>query len=526
MAECAEKVAKTSDNADSVGGKVKEETENRVKLCGPCFEEGNEVPATKFCVDCDDHLCETCVQYHRKVKLIKNHELIDISAVVQCSKKKERKADVFNCTNHQEELTHYCEKHGKLCCLKCVRGIHTMCGDSVCKVDEAAEKIEENRIFKEFVDKLHHLVVEAQENEKRATDKIKTGMEQFQRQIESARKVADEEVGRIKTIASSMVSITGELSKWKNLVENAKKAKDYGKLFIAMKLATEQLEFHDESIHALERNNKWSLKLTYDISIEIPSPILLKKVMMNETCNIRDICALGEHIAVVDSLNGGKIILMKVSHSATYSENTTGGFPWEVTANSSGQMYACLKRKSTIRKYLHPLTDINKFIEIKTDTQAFCIRCYRDVVRIQGRNSYSLQEMDASGITRIKHKEGVLSSIASVDIHSAIDDKTGSMFLIGKEPFGLRVVTKEGEVNTIALSKPIEDPGGIVLESDGTFLVSSESGKSIKRVTVEGSVEDFITGLDFEPHGLGFDKQRRLLYVGGIGSHVILMYYI
>ncbi|XP_052817946.1 protein wech-like [Mya arenaria] len=407
MAECAEKVAKTSDNADSVGGKEKEETENRVKLCGPCFEEGNEVPATKFCVDCDDHLCETCVQYHRKVKLIKNHKLIDISAVVQCSKKKERKADVFNCTIHQEELTHYCEKHGKLCCLKCVRGIHTMCGDSVCKVDEAADKIEENRIFKEFVDKLHRLVVKAQENEKRATAKIETGMEQFKRQIESARKMADEEVGRIKTIASSMDSITGELSKWKNLVENAKKAKDYGKLFIAMKLATEQLEFHDESIHALERNSKWSLKLT-----------------------------------------------------------------------------------------------------------------------IQGRNPYSLQEMDASGITRIKHKEDVLSSIASVDMHSAIDEETGSMFLIGKEPFGLREVTKDGEVNTIALSKPIESPGGIVLESDGTFLVSSVSGKNIKRVTVEGSVEDFITGLEFEPHGLGFDKQRRLLYVGGFRSNAILMYSI
>ncbi|XP_052817941.1 E3 ubiquitin-protein ligase TRIM71-like [Mya arenaria] len=319
MAENGGKVAETSDNADSVGGKAFGVTVDRVKLCDPCFEEGTEVLAAKFCVECEENLCDICVQHHRKAKPCKNHELVDTGALGQGSKEKERNADVFKCTIHQEEITHYCDKHGKLCCPKCVRGIHTMCGDSVCKVDEAAEKIEESRIFKEFVDKLHHLLVDAQGNEKRATAKIETGMEQFQRQIESARKMADEEVGRIKTIASSMDSITEELT---------------------------------------------------------------------------------------------------------------------------------------------------------------------------------------------------------------IDEKTGSMFLIGKEPFGLREVTKDGEVKTIALSKPIEEAGGIVLESDGTFLVSSEHNMSIKRVTVEGSVEDFITGLEFSPHGLGFDKQRRLLYVGGIDSNVILMYSI
>ncbi|XP_052817948.1 uncharacterized protein LOC128243967 [Mya arenaria] len=525
MSENGGKVAETSDNADSVGGKAFGVTVDRVKLCDPCFEEGTEFLAAKFCVECEENLCETCVQHHRKAKPCKNHELVDTGAEVQGSKEKERKADVFNCTIHQEELTHYCEKHGKLCCFKCVRGIHTMCGDSVCKVDEAAEKIEENRIFKEFVDKLHHLVVEAQDNENRATTNIKTGMEQFQKQMESARKMADKEVGRIKTIASSMDSITGELSKWKNLVENAKKAKDYGKLFIAMKIATEQLEFHDESIRALERNIKWTLKSMHFISMEIPSPNLLKKIMLNGTSNVRDICVIGEHIAVANS-SISSIILVNVSQSATNLEIKGRGYPWEVTANSSGEMYVCFFNKSFIRKYLHPLTDINDFIEINTDPKRCCIRCYRDVVRIQGRNPYALQEMDASGITRIRHKESVLSSIACVDIHSAIDEKTGSMFLIGKEPFGLREITEDGEVNTIVLTKPIQDPGGIVVESDGTFLVSSESGKSIKRVTVEGSVEDFITGLEFKPHGLGFDKQRRLLYVGGIGSNVIFMYSI
>ncbi|XP_052817939.1 transcription intermediary factor 1-beta-like [Mya arenaria] len=147
MAECEGKVADTSDNADSVGGKVIGETDDRGRLCEPCFEEGAEVPAAKFCVECEDYLCEACVQYHRKSKPSKTHELIDSDDRVQGSRKKQGR-DIFICSIHQGEITLYCTKHDKLCCSMCVSGVHMMCGDSICKVGDVAEREEEKKEIK------------------------------------------------------------------------------------------------------------------------------------------------------------------------------------------------------------------------------------------------------------------------------------------------------------------------------------------------------------------------------------------
>ncbi|XP_052817947.1 tripartite motif-containing protein 45-like [Mya arenaria] len=317
MAECAEKEANTSDNADSVGGKVKGETEDRVKLCGPCLEEETEVPATKFCIDCEEHLCDTCVQYHRKVKLTKTHELIDTGAGEQGFRKSDGHLDTFNCTIHQRVITHYCEKHDKLCCSKCIDGAHSICAEFIYNVKGTDTSINEKPEFKEFVEKMHKLTLVFKEIKQRTATNIEKGMENFEKDIETLREAMDKEVARIQTIESSCDSVLGDLKRWKDMVENR--------------------------------------------------------------------------------------------------------------------------------------------------------------------------------------------------THSAIDEESGSIFLIGKEPFGLKEITNNGEVEAVSLTTSIGSPGGIVLDTNGTFLVSSESEKSIKRVSLEGSVEDYITGLEFVPHGLGMDRVRRLL---------------
>ncbi|XP_052817945.1 E3 ubiquitin-protein ligase TRIM33-like [Mya arenaria] len=383
----AEKVADTSDNADSVGGKLNKETDHRVRLCEPCFEEGAEVPAAKFCVECEDYLCETCVQYHRKVKPTKTHELINSGDTVQGSRAREG-IDIFICSIHQGEMTHYCIKHDKLCCSKCVSKVHIICGDSICKVEAVAGKVEEEQEFKKMVEKIKTITVGAQENKQRATANIESGTERFEKEIEEIKKTVNEEITEIKAIELACDSVLREVGKWNNLVEIGKQTKAYGKLFIVMKLASEQLEILAETLQVLVENNKWkfnflSLRSLHECPDERQVPILLKKI--------------------------------------------------------------------------------------------------------------SLTEIDASENEKASHKVEALSSFSSVEIHSTIDETTGSMFLIGQAPFGLREVTNDGEVKTIFLSNSIAKPGGIVLESDGTLLVSSEHTRGIKRVTVDGNVEDFIT---------------------------------
>ena len=52
-----------------------DEKQELKKICGSCEDE--EVPGVKFCLECKEWLCEDCVAAHRRVKLTKNHNLVD-----------------------------------------------------------------------------------------------------------------------------------------------------------------------------------------------------------------------------------------------------------------------------------------------------------------------------------------------------------------------------------------------------------------------------------------------------------------
>jgi len=40
--------------------------------CGPC----TNTKASAYCLDCEDYLCPPCVDYHRKLRTLKDHRLL------------------------------------------------------------------------------------------------------------------------------------------------------------------------------------------------------------------------------------------------------------------------------------------------------------------------------------------------------------------------------------------------------------------------------------------------------------------
>ena len=48
--------------------------------CGPCKTEGKEIEARKYCEDCVEYLCDSCVNVHRKFSLLKYHKVKIVAA--------------------------------------------------------------------------------------------------------------------------------------------------------------------------------------------------------------------------------------------------------------------------------------------------------------------------------------------------------------------------------------------------------------------------------------------------------------
>ena len=52
-------------------------SDDSIPYCQPCIN----VLATAFCTDCSNYFCSPCTDYHRKMALTKNHNLLEGSAM-------------------------------------------------------------------------------------------------------------------------------------------------------------------------------------------------------------------------------------------------------------------------------------------------------------------------------------------------------------------------------------------------------------------------------------------------------------
>ncbi|XP_052818278.1 uncharacterized protein LOC128244302 [Mya arenaria] len=111
--------------------------------CQPCEEGGKHVVAEGFCQTCEEYMCVSCIEYHKRLKISRNHVLLskDKMPSFYPFTKQSAIADTDYCNNHPKEMIKfYCPTHGELGCGECVVLDHRSC-----KVDYIAD------VAKEFV---------------------------------------------------------------------------------------------------------------------------------------------------------------------------------------------------------------------------------------------------------------------------------------------------------------------------------------------------------------------------------------
>jgi hypothetical protein len=73
--------------------------------CDPCTRIDENVPASKWCVDCEDALCITCVKSHKGNKVSMTHHVIDM--------------EVISTSPHFHALRDIIEKRRSFCVIRC-----------------------------------------------------------------------------------------------------------------------------------------------------------------------------------------------------------------------------------------------------------------------------------------------------------------------------------------------------------------------------------------------------------------------
>ena len=93
-------------------------------VCGPCKTVGSEREARRYCFDCVEFLCDSCLEHHRKLPITKNHKITSATNVPYSV----GRLLTIKCEcNKKQEVEFYCEDHADVLCKQCQSFRHQKC---------------------------------------------------------------------------------------------------------------------------------------------------------------------------------------------------------------------------------------------------------------------------------------------------------------------------------------------------------------------------------------------------------------
>ena len=103
---------------------------NHRKFCQPCKKQNRQSDAIRFCLDCQEYLCKSCLELHGYFAALQDHTTVNIDDnVINTTQEAAgsntdatRKVDIptERCPKHPEKLVDmYCKNHDLVACSLC-----------------------------------------------------------------------------------------------------------------------------------------------------------------------------------------------------------------------------------------------------------------------------------------------------------------------------------------------------------------------------------------------------------------------
>lgn len=110
--------------------------------CQLCASKHVLSPAIKYCSDCQENLCQQCLDVHSKFKAFLNHHLAEIKPVLE-----EKNASKNMCNKHfNMYLDFFCSDHDCLCCRSCMEKDHRTC-EKFIPLEVASQGVKHSPMF-------------------------------------------------------------------------------------------------------------------------------------------------------------------------------------------------------------------------------------------------------------------------------------------------------------------------------------------------------------------------------------------
>ncbi|XP_060587586.1 uncharacterized protein LOC132743093 [Ruditapes philippinarum] len=250
-----------------VSGKVTSKSMANFNLyCIPCDKDGLKEQAYGFCQDCQEHLCQTCFQHHRKSTPSRHHVLLEKDDMPTQQTTVGVNADVItdSCTNHRDKpLEFYCNNHKTVACYVCVTREHKQC-----KVDYipdvsgniSGELIDLNKKMKDLAKKCEYNIMKASA----ATKQLEQKRGKVVEDIRIFRKEINDRLDQLEAMMMTEVEAVVNTAKYK--IENMK---------VASKKIAEEIKCSESILNDLHKRKK-QIKLFIEMKKVTPRMMTLE----------------------------------------------------------------------------------------------------------------------------------------------------------------------------------------------------------------------------------------------------------
>ena len=114
-------------------------------VCDPCHGSNIVNTSVSWCMECEEELCFECAKYHTKLKMARNHHVVDLKLKTSYSALLKKSSLV--CEQHKDcDVEYFCLDHDELCCRECLAKTHKSCVNTM-SVDSASKGAKQSQLF-------------------------------------------------------------------------------------------------------------------------------------------------------------------------------------------------------------------------------------------------------------------------------------------------------------------------------------------------------------------------------------------
>ncbi|XP_060597995.1 uncharacterized protein LOC132751772 [Ruditapes philippinarum] len=522
--------------------------------CTPCSQQERFVEAKRFCIECVEYFCSTCLAHHEKFGLTRGHTLVKCEEVSKINVP----TPLSKCELHTDkEEDMVCGDHDVVCCRVCITKKHRSC-QNIDYLPELARQFKDNGRRKELEDDLNDRIEELKSALKGSTAralKLKTRQTTHLKRLDIFQKSIVEYVAflvnktkndiqnqfgpEICSIQEHLQKYNEQLSKLNNLSEVLSNENDeifeYKKVLKCKHTLKEIQIGGNELDDSLASYNKFENEVMEAVVSSLNDGCLFGTVPIlgsKQPIDVTSICFKEDKtsflILLADFYNS-KIRRFENGLNETESFNAKENI-WGVCEVNKHEIAFTLP---ALKKVQFLSAENSQVLEKKFHTNIHCrgIACLNEKIYVTGGGMIGEEQ----GQLNVFDMKGKLLSKYEQDLDGYFFSTPRSIkvnaegIFITDEQKGVVCLDLEGQRKWVSNNSKCKFSWGICFTSKGNLFVSGQLSNNIVIVSKDG---EFLGELLNEndglsaPKALSIDKRNNCILVSELKKPNLKMFYI